>query len=184
VAQAPVAKAPRSGRNIVAGLLGMIGSVGVGVASVLPWADIDEFRNIQGAVVTGWDGLTGGVQDGAFFTVIAVLGFIISATLLSGRASILKRLALLATGAVAFGMAVYEISEFWVDVEDINDFGGSASLGIGLWVAAGAALLVVVAGLIAKRTRVAAGSAPAGVQSPAATFGDPRAVGAVGSAPA
>ena len=66
------------------------------------------------------------------------------------------------------------------DIDDINDFGGEASLGYGLWVALVGGILILVGALLAKRTKAEPAAQPVGAQGPAATFGDPRAVGAVG----
>lgn len=186
---APAApKARTSARTVLAGVLGFICALAFGVASFLPWAEVDSFRGISGAVVTGWDGLTSGIQDGPFFALVAVVAGAIAASMISGRASLLQKLLLLAAGMVGLGMTVYELSEYSSDVDtinrDINDLGHSASLGIGLWLALGACIGIVVAALLAKRTKAEKapepGVSPVGQHDPAATVGDPRAVGAVG----
>jgi hypothetical protein len=194
VAPVPVARAPKppkpkgSARNVLAGLLGLVSALVLGVSTFLEWAEIETFRNISGAVVTGWDGLTSGVQDGALLAAVAVVAGFLSASMISGRASLLQKLLLLLAGAVAVGMSVYELADHMVDVDDIVDHGGSASLGIGLWIALVASFGLLVAAFVAKRSKpekaVDPGFSPVGAQYPAATVGDPRAVGAVGSAPA
>lgn len=177
-APVPQPAAPRSGRNVAAGLVGLLSAVAFGVASFLPWADIDRYRGIEGAVVTGWDGLTSGIQDGPFFAAVAVVAAFLAGSLLAGRCSLGQKLLLLLSGAVAFGLAVYELAEYWTDVDDINAFGGSASVGAGLWIAAFAGIGILLAALLSTRTTKAPrAEAPA---DPAATLDPPRAVGAVG----
>lgn len=187
-------KAKGSGRTVVAGLLGFLGALTLAIATFLPWADIDQFRSISGAVVTGWDGLTSGVQDGLPFAMVALVGGAVAASMLSGRSSMVQKLLLVLAGVIGLGMSIFEISSNMVDVEDINDINQSlglpegASLGYGLWVALAGSIMMLLAGLLAKRTKAPSATDPAaspvGPQGPPATFGDPRAVGAVGSAPA
>lgn len=174
----PQPPAPRSGRNVAAGLVGLVSAVAFGVASFLPWADIDRYRGIEGAVVTGWDGLTSGIQDGPFFAAVAVVAAFLAGSLLAGRCSLGQKLLLLLSGAVAFGLSIYELAEYWTDVDDINAFGGSASVGAGLWIAAFAGIGILLAALLSTRTSKGSGAeVPA---DPAATLDPPRAVGAVG----
>ncbi|OWY60715.1 hypothetical protein B7486_67705, partial [cyanobacterium TDX16] len=139
-----------------------------------------SFRGISGAVVTGWDALTGGVQDGLPFVMVAVVAGAIAASMLAGRASLVQKLLLLLAGLIGIGMSVYEITSNMTDIDDINDFGGEASLGYGLWVALVGGILILLGALLAKRTKAEPAAQPVGAQGPAATFGDPRAVGAVG----
>ena len=187
----PVAKPPKpkgSGRTVFAGVLGFVSALVLGVSTFLEWAEIETFRTISGAVVTGWDGLTPGLQDGVFLAAVAVVAGAIAASMLSGRASLLQKLLLLGAGAVALGLSIYELADHVVDVNDIIDNGGSARVGIGLYLGIGASVGVLAAAVLAKRTKpekaVAPGFSPVGGPGPAATVGDPRAVGAVGSAPA
>lgn len=185
VAPPAPAKPPKpkgSNRTVVAGLIGFLGALTLGVASFLPWAEIDSFRGITGAVVTGWDALTGGVQDGLPFVMVAVVAGAVAASMLAGRASILQKLLLLLAGGIGIGMSVYEIATTMTDIDDINEFGGTANLGYGLWVALVGGLLILVSALLAKRTKADATASPqpVGAQGGAASLGDPRAVGAVG----
>jgi hypothetical protein len=138
-------------RNTVAGVVGVVGALVLGVASFLAWAEITlSLVTVRTQTISGWDWFDNGVQSGPVLALLALVGAALGGLLLGQVASPVVRLAVVAVGALSLGVAVHAISEILGRQEDVQAVGNVAiTFDNGMWLVVAGALALMVAGLLA-----------------------------------
>lgn len=153
---ASVPAEPDSGgaaRNITAGAVGLSGALLVGVASFLPWAAITHsFLTARTQTVSGWDWFDHGVETGPHFAVLALVAAALSGLLISGVAPLAVRMTMVAVGALGLGLAAYAMSDILDRKGEVQTLGDvDVTLRYGLWVLGIGAVMILVAGVVARQ---------------------------------
>jgi hypothetical protein len=146
---------PRRARvdNRISGGLALVAGLATVAASFLPWIQIEiAGHSGPGSLATGLDG-----RDGITVLVVGVLAAVAGLLLVAGRGDAWLKLGLFVTGGVITIIGVVDI----VDVQNKADalerrYGVpegvvTASVGVGLWIVLAAGVVLLVAGLLARR---------------------------------
>ena len=138
-------------RNTIAGVVGVVGALVLGVASFLAWAEITlSLVTVRTQTVSGWDWFDNGIQSGPVLALLALAGAALGGLLLGQVASPVVRLAVVAVGALSLGVAVHAISEILGRQEDVQAVGNVAiTFDTGMWLVVVGAVALMVAGLLA-----------------------------------
>lgn len=138
-------------RNTIAGVVGVVGALVLGVASFLAWAEITlSLVTVRTQTVSGWDWFDNGIQSGPVLALLALAGAALGGLLLGQVASPVVRLAVVAVGALSLGVAVHAISEILGRQEDVQAVGNVAiTFDTGMWLVVAGAVALMVAGLLA-----------------------------------
>lgn len=153
---AAVPAEPDSGgaaRNITAGAVGLSGALLVGVVSFLPWAAITHsFLTARTQTVSGWDWFDHGVETGPHFAVLALLAAALAGLLISQVAPLAVRMTMVAVGALSLGLAAYAMSDILDRKGKVQTLGDvDVTLRYGLWVLGIGAVMILVAGVVARQ---------------------------------
>ena len=108
----------RSGRNIAAGFLALLGAALIIVGSFVPWVDVDggdAEQLVENTLISGWETSEGEVGDGVVFAVVGGMAAIIGLIILFNRANLVLKIVLILLGLVAAGLALIEA----VDIADL-----------------------------------------------------------------
>jgi hypothetical protein len=146
---------PRRARvdNRIAGGVAVLAGLATVAATFVPWIQIEiAGHSGPGSQATGLGG-----RDGVTVLVVGALAALIGILLLAGRGDAWLKHGLFVTGAVVTIIGIVDI----VDVQNkadalerrygVRDGVVTASVGIGLWVVLVAGVLLLVAGLLARR---------------------------------
>lgn len=138
-------------RNTLAGVVGAMGALVLGVSSFLAWAQITlTLVTERTQTVSGWDWFDNGVESGPLLGLLALVAAALAGLLLSRVAPLGVRLAVVAVGALSLGVAVHAISDILQRQSDVQAVGNVAitfEYGMGLVIVG--ALIILGAGLLA-----------------------------------
>ncbi|MBL8775086.1 MAG: zinc ribbon domain-containing protein [Acidimicrobiales bacterium] len=138
-------------RNTIAGVIGVVGALVLGVASFLAWAQVTlSLETVRTQSVSGWDWFDNGVQSGPVLALLALAGAGLGGLLLGEMGSVAVRLAVVAVGALSLGVVAYAVSAILTRQEDVQVVGNVAiTFSVGIWLVAAGAVALMVAGLVA-----------------------------------
>lgn len=138
-------------RNAIAGVIGVVGALVLGVASFLAWAQVTlSLETVRTQSVSGWDWFDNGVQSGPVLALLALAGAALGGLLVGEVASVVVRLAVVAVGALSLGVVAYAVSAILTRQEDVQVVGNVAiTFSAGIWLVAAGAVALMVAGLVA-----------------------------------
>ena len=148
----PSSSRPGSGasRNTVAGTLGVVGALVLGVASFLAWAEISIVGG-GSQTVSGWDWFDHGIETGPLFAVLALAAAALAGLLISQVVPLAVRIIVVAVGCLSLGLAGFAISDILARKGDLASIGQiEVTLEYGIWLLVAGAVLILVAGLVAK----------------------------------
>ncbi len=142
-------------RNAIAGVLGVIGALVLGVSSFLAWAEVTlSLVTVRSQSVSGWDWFDNGVQSGPVLALLALAGAALGGLLLGEVRSMALRLAVVAVGALSLGVIAYAVSDILTRQEDVQVVGNVAiTFSAGIWLVAAGAVALMAAGLLATHRR-------------------------------
>jgi hypothetical protein len=140
--------------NRLPGGLALLAGLATVAATYLPWIQISVAGHAgPGSLATGLEG-----RDGVTVLVVGVLAALIGLMLVAGRGDAWLKLGLFVTGGVVTIIGIVDI----VDVQSkadalerrygVRDGVVTASVGVGLWVVLAAGVILLVAGLLARRS--------------------------------
>ena len=138
-------------RNAIAGVIGVLGALVLGVASFLAWAEVTlSLVTVRTQSVSGWDWFDNGVQSGPVLAILALTGDALGGLLVGAMTSVAVRLAVVAVGALSLGVVAYAVSDILGRQEDVQVVGNVAiTFSVGIWLVAAGAVALMIAGLVA-----------------------------------
>ncbi len=142
-------------RNAIAGVVGVIGALVLGVSSFLAWAEVTlSLVTVRSQSVSGWDWFDNGVQSGPVLALLALAGAALGGLLLGEVRSMALRLAVVAVGALSLGVIAYAVSDILTRQEDVQVVGNVViTFSAGIWLVAAGAVALMAAGLLATHRR-------------------------------
>ncbi len=147
-------------RNTVAGALGVLGALLLGVSSFLAWAEVTlSVVTERTQTVTGWDWFDNGIDTGPVFALLALAAAGLAGLVLAQVTPLAIRIIVVAVGGLSLGLAAFAISDILGRKSDLRAVGQvDVTLQYGIWLLVIGALLILVSGLVAETRH---GPAPA-----------------------
>lgn len=143
-----------STRNTVAGVLGLVGAVVLGVSSFLVWARVTLAFVDREQTVSGWDWFDNGVATGPLFAVLALTAAALAGLVFAQVAPPAVRIVVVAVGGLSLGLAAFAISDILRRRGDLQSVGQvDVSLQAGIWLLLVGAGFILVSGLVATEAR-------------------------------
>lgn len=139
-------------RNTVAGALGVLGALLLGVSSFLAWAEVTlSVVTERTQTVTGWDWFDNGIDTGPVFAVLALAAAGLAGLVLAQVTPLAIRITVVAVGGLSLGLAAFAISDILGRKSDLRAVGQvDVTLQYGIWLLVIGALLILVSGLVAE----------------------------------
>lgn len=143
-----------STRNAVAGVLGLVGAVVLGVSSFLVWARVTLAFVDREQTVSGWDWFDNSVATGPLFAVLALTAAALAGLVFAQVAPPAVRIVVVAVGGLSLGLAAFAISDILRRKGDLQSVGQvDVSLQAGIWLLLVGAGFILVSGLVATEAR-------------------------------
>ncbi len=139
-------------RNTVAGALGVLGALLLGVSSFLAWAEVTlSVVTERTQTITGWDWFDNGIDTGPVFAVLALAAAGLAGLVLAQVTPLAVRIIVVAVGGLSLGLAAFAVSDILGRKSDLRAVGQvDVTLQYGIWLLVIGALLILVSGLVAE----------------------------------
>lgn len=154
VAVVPTSPSATAGapRNTLAGALGVLGALLLGVSSFLAWAEVTlSVVADRTQTVTGWDWFDNGIDTGPVFAVLALGAAGLAGLVIAQVTPLAIRITVVAVGGLSLGLAAFAISDILGRKSDLEAVGQvDITLQYGIWLLVAGALLILASGLVAQ----------------------------------
>jgi hypothetical protein len=140
--------------NRLAAALALAGGLLAAGAAYLPWIVIEiAGRSGPGSHASGLDG-----RDGVTVLVVGLLAVAVGVVLATGRGYVWLKMAMFATGGIVTVIGIVDLIDVHAKAEALERRFGipqgvvTATAGVGLWLVVVAGVMMLVAGLVARRS--------------------------------